>query len=199
MPKKSRKSVPAARSQRHTHASYLGAIDDMVLLGRDIRHIELLRANAAQAIAAIEEKCLKETESLKASAAERAQRLHDHAKKKISARDDDVKHVAIGIGVVAWALSPPAVKLEKPEEVIDWLIANKREEFIRRPAPQINRKAMLDDSDAAKEVPGVSIEQAHKVAVRPGNMNVRVEATLGKSGRPGKWKIVWPEDETATD
>ncbi len=185
---------PAARSQEQAREEFFDSVDEMNLLAQDIRAIEAAKTGAAQEMLAVEARLKQIVNPLMDSAIARAKRLYEHAKKN-GKRDGHMKHVAVGSGTVAWALSPPAVKLKNPEEVLQYLIQKKKDFFLHRPPAKISRTAMLLEPEQAKKIPGVSIVQDEKVYVRPGNTMARAESTLTKKGTPGKWKLKWPEDE----
>jgi phage host-nuclease inhibitor protein Gam len=69
------------------------------------------------------------------------------------------KTVKLGAGTIAWRLAPPSVRIKKAEAVLQFLLENGREEFIRRKA-EIDKAAMLSMPEDAAAIPGVTIASA---------------------------------------
>ena len=146
-------------------------------------------ANLERDTAALVEEAIKLAEQIYGFAEARRDELTDHGMTKTA---------PIGnAGTVVWATSPPAVSIEDPEAVLRRIRILGLQGFIRTRPDEINRDAMLDDPKSAGAIEGVTIASAEKVYVRPAAARARVEATLGKRGKPGKWKIVWPKDEVS--
>lgn len=62
-------------------------------------------------------------------------------------------------GMISWRVLPPRVTIRKAENVLDALKKLGLQRFIRT-REEINKEAMLDDQDAARLVPGVTIGSA---------------------------------------
>jgi len=161
--------------------------------------IEAAKIAALDKIREIEAALQAETDPLSAEAGELAARLYDYAVGKKPLHGDS-KTVHIGnAGAVEWALSPEAVDIDDEAAVIERLQALGLEKFIRHPPPEIDRDAMQRDKAEAEAIEGISFHQDEKVYVRPSGSRVRVDAKIGKRGKPGKWKLVWPKDEQDTE
>lgn len=76
----------------------------------------------------------------------------------------------LATGVISWRALPPRVTIRKAEAVIEALKKLGLTRFIRT-REEINKEAMLDDPDAARLVPGVTIGSAGE------NFNVEPYAT----------------------
>lgn len=121
--------------------------------------------------------------------------LHAYVLKRRKSLSNLSKTEHVGnAGTVEWALSPPAVRIEDVDAVMAELQRRQSKKFIRQPPPEINREAMLEYRDTAEKIPGVTITQAEKVRVRPTGAHGYVESTIGKTGKPGKWTLVWPKE-----
>jgi phage host-nuclease inhibitor protein Gam len=70
--------------------------------------------------------------------------------------DDKTKTVDFFTGKVFWRLRAPALKVTGEEQVIAYLLKNRKVRFLRR-SISINREALLADQEAAIKIPGVSI------------------------------------------
>lgn len=62
-------------------------------------------------------------------------------------------------GMISWRVLPPRVTIRKAENVLDALKKLGLQRFIRT-REEINKEAMLDDQEAARLVPGVTIGSA---------------------------------------
>ncbi len=67
--------------------------------------------------------------------------------------------VELATGMISWRVLPPRVTIRKAENVIDALKKLGLQRFIRT-REEINKEAMLDDQEAARLVPGVTIGSA---------------------------------------
>lgn len=65
----------------------------------------------------------------------------------------------LATGMISWRVLPPRVTIRKAENVIDALKKLGLQRFIRT-REEINKEAMLDDQEAARLVPGVTIGSA---------------------------------------
>lgn len=66
------------------------------------------------------------------------------------------KTVDLGTGTVAWRQGRPSVSIKGAKEVLQQLIDEGREEFLRRKV-EIDKAAMLAMPDAANAIPGVRV------------------------------------------
>lgn len=67
-----------------------------------------------------------------------------------------VKYCDLTTGRVLWRFRPPKVTLRGVDNILAWLIKNKKADFLRTKV-EIDKEAMLKDVASAKAVPGVSI------------------------------------------
>lgn len=127
-------------------------------LGELHRAMGLENASLAETIAKAKEATATAVAALETEADQLVRGLQIWAEANRHALTDGGKRktVALAGGTIAWRLAPPAVSIKGAEKVLQYLIENGMEEFIRRKA-EIDKAAMLGLPDRAGEIPGVTI------------------------------------------
>jgi phage host-nuclease inhibitor protein Gam len=91
-------------------------------------------------------------------------------------------------GSFRWYTTPPAIQVakEEVEAVIERIKTLGFTEFIRT-KEELNKEAMLEKPDVAREIAGVSISKKEKFAIlAPGDSEMRLECSLESN----RWKLV---------
>lgn len=76
------------------------------------------------------------------------------------------KTITLASGVLRWKLSPPAIKLTKPTEVLAVIRELGLAQFLRTKV-EIDKEALLKAPDQAAKIPGVAIVQAETFEAEP--------------------------------
>lgn len=149
--KRKAETVPAARDQAEAETF-------VVRLGELQRAMLLEQAALAETVARAKEAAATNTAALQAEADTllRGVQIWAEANRHALTEGGKRKTVALAAGVIAWRLSPPAVRLKNAEAVLAYLIDNDMEEFIRRKV-EIDKAAMLSMAAVAVDIPGVTI------------------------------------------
>lgn len=77
-----------------------------------------------------------------------------------------VKTAALPTGEIQWRTRPPSVRITGQDAVLDALRRLGLQRFIRS-KEEVNKEAILNEQDAVKHVPGVSISQGEDFMVVP--------------------------------
>lgn len=108
------------------------------------------------------------------------------------------KTIVLPAGLCNWRLSPPAVKLTKPDEVLKAVEQLKLTQFIRT-KQEIDREQMLKEPKLAVTIAGVRIEQEEVFTVKPHSVRAEITRDSLKKGRPKAAKKTKVDGEAATD
>lgn len=149
--KRKAETVAAARDQAEAE-SFLSRIGELQ------RAMLVENASLAETIAKAKEAAAEAMAALQAESDILVRGLQIWAEANRHALTDGgkTKTVRLGAGTIFWRMSPPAVKLTKPAEVLTYLIENEMEEFLRRKV-EIDKAAMLQLAPVAATIPGVTI------------------------------------------
>lgn len=88
------------------------------------------------------------------------------ANRALLTRDGKVKTAALASGEIAWRIAPPSVKVTGVAAVLEALIARGLDRFVRTKM-EVNKEAILNEPEAAKDVPGIAITQREDFVIRP--------------------------------
>lgn len=160
------------------------------LLGEIATEEEALRVAVSKLEAASE----KKTAPLRSELARHARELHDFLSKNRASltRSGEMKTVLLErAGDVRWYETPNRVIFTKSVDAIIRSIRKMQmvKRFIRK-KEEIDKKAMLQDPDTAKKIPGVQILSSEKFAIRPNGLASRLERD-----DQGQWSVVTDEKE----
>jgi phage host-nuclease inhibitor protein Gam len=149
--KRRAETAPAARDAQEADA-FLARIGELQ------RHIALHEAALAESIARAKEATAAIVADLAAEADTLTRGLQIWAEANRHALTDGgrTKTVRMGAGTIAWRLPPPAVTIKGADKVLEHLLENGLEEFLRRKV-EIDKAAMLGMPDIAARIPGVTI------------------------------------------
>lgn len=149
--KRRAETVPAARDQAEAEGfiARIGELQRQTLLHEAALAESIARAKEATAaiVADLAAEMDRLTRGLQIWAEANRHALTDGGK---------TKTVRLGTGTIAWRMSPPSVKVTKASDVLDYLLANEMEEFLRRKV-EIDKAAMLQLAPVAATIPGVTI------------------------------------------
>lgn len=161
--KRKAEAVPAARDAEEANA-FIARIGELQ------RAMLLEETALAETIAAAKDKTAAAVAALQAEEDRLVRGLQLWAEANRSALTEGGKRktVALPAGTIAWRLAPPAVRLTRPADVLQYLVEQGREEFLRRKV-EIDKAAMLSMPEAAAEIPGVTIASSgEEFVIEPG-------------------------------
>lgn len=149
--KRKAETVAAARDQAEAERF-------IARIGELHRGMRLNQAALAETIAKAKEAAASAAAELEAEADQLVRGLQIWAEANRHALTDGGKRktVALAGGTIAWRLAPPAVSIKGAEKVLQYLVENGLEEFLRRKV-EIDKAAMLGLPDQAAGIPGVTI------------------------------------------
>lgn len=81
-------------------------------------------------------------------------------------QDGKVKFHRFSTGEVKWRLRPASIVVRGVDAVINYLREKGLERFVRE-KPEVDKEAMLKETDVAKTVPGISVSQKEDFCVEP--------------------------------
>lgn len=144
-------TAPAARNQAEAEAF-------IARLGELQRAMLLENASLAETIAQAKEAAAAAVAKLQAEvdAVFRGVQIWAEANRHALTDGGKRKTVALAGGTIAWRQAPPAVSIKGTDKVLQYLLENGVDEFLRRKV-EIDKAAMLGLPDRATQIPGVTI------------------------------------------
>ena len=142
-------------------------------------------ADAQRAVIGITNKLNEDVDRLKAEAMQEAERWQAHLEDltvglfAYAELNRDVlakggKTIKYPTGNLEWRLTPPSISLKKKDAVLVALKTLGLKRFIRV-KEDVNKEAMLEEVEVAKQVPGVSVVQHENFVVKPSAIDVEIE------------------------
>ena len=134
--------------------------EEIALIGADQRELTVLEAAMQEAVSGLKRQYEEQAEPLRDRIAARTQSVLRYCEVH---RDElcagGRKFHAFSTGQVSWRHRPPSVRLRNLAEIIDTLRRRGLTQFLREKT-EVNKEAMLEESDLARGLPGVSIGSA---------------------------------------
>lgn len=93
-----------------------------------------------------------------------------------------VQTVQYATGRLGWRSTPPRVEVRKVDAVIAWIKQHRLLQFLRT-KEEVNKEAMLDDTERAETVPGVSIIQDEVFYIWPEEFDTEIEVAKSRLKR----------------
>lgn len=149
--KRKAETVAAARDQAEAE-TFIARIGELQ------RALLLEQAALAESVARAKEAAATNTATLQAECETLLRGVQIWAEANRHALTDGGKRktVSLAAGVIAWRMSPPAVRIKNAEAVLAHLLQHEMEEFLRRKV-EIDKAAMLSMAAVAVDIPGVTI------------------------------------------
>ena len=149
--KRKAETVAAARDQAEAE-TFIARIGELQ------RALLLEQAALAESVARAKEAAATNTATLQAECDTLLRGVQIWAEANRHALTDGGKRktVSLAAGVIAWRMSPPAVRIKNAEAVLAHLLQHEMEEFLRRKV-EIDKAAMLSMAAVAVDIPGVTI------------------------------------------
>lgn len=143
-------------------------------LGAEAREIEKAGIRLQEEVAVITQNTAVSIAPRQKRAMELLEGIYVYAQANRATLTDENRRKTIELanGVIQWRMSPFAVvlgKKVKEEDVIASIDALGFSQFIREKR-ELNKEAMLEDKDKAREIAGVSIDQHEDFVVKPSDM-----------------------------
>ena len=152
-------AVPQSREQ---------AAAQIAAIGADNRDLARLEADMNDALAKVKEEFEQRAEPLRQRIQANTQGVQTWAEANRDAltQGGKVKTAALTTGELLWRTRPPSVRITGAEAVIDSLRRLGLSRFIRT-KDEVNKEAILNETEAVSHVPGIAISQGEDFVVVP--------------------------------
>jgi len=175
MPKKVVIAVPKSLDEA---AEFLAQIGEEQRATDKIRSdintkVEKLKAKAMADVKPYQEKISQLVEGLFAYAEAHRDELTDGGKHKT---------VKVPTGIFGWRMTPSAVSLRNVKSILESLKSLGLKRFIRT-KEEIDKEAMLKESEVASTVKGVSVSQREEFIAKPTELEVEIATKVDKLKR----------------
>lgn len=152
-------TVPQTRDQ---------AALQIAAIGVDSRELTRLEADMNDAMAQLKERYETKAEPLRQRILANTQGVQTWAEANRDAltQGGKVKTASLPTGEVLWRTRPPSVRVTGADAVIDALFRLGLNRFVRT-KDEVNKEAILNEPEAVKHVPGISISRGEDFVVVP--------------------------------
>lgn len=169
---------PVATSREHAEQL-------LFAIGRGQRQIRAIEVRMNDELAAIRQRYEAEAQPINAQLEADFSALAGWAEEnKGELLEGEAKTVKLSTGELSWRLSPPSVRVVKPDEVIARLRELKLERFIREVYEQeVDKDCVLREPRAVAGVKGITIQQKEEFVAKPFESSIekaRASATKKK-------------------
>lgn len=96
--------------------------------------------------------------------------------------EGDSKTVKFTTGTLSWRFTPPAVKLTKPDAVLEQLKKRRLWDFVRT-IQEVNREAILEDPTKVEGIEGIKVTSREEFVAKPLETEIERVETVTTSKR----------------
>lgn len=158
-----------------TRENAVAAIGEMGRIERELTRIQTaMNDRIAKIKEQYEEKALPHKE--RHAALQKGVQTWAEAHRDELTQGGKVKHAELSSGKIEWRLRPKSVTVRGVQKVIEALKALGLPEFIRT-KEEVNKEAILQDTEKVKHVGGISISQREDFIITPFSVDLEEEAT----------------------
>lgn len=157
-----------AEAAKNVLQSRDAVIEAIAAIGAHVRERTRIEAAMGDEIAAVRAKYEEQAQPLSTAIAALSEGVQGwcEVNRAELTNGNKVKFAVLPTGEVKWRSTPPSVSVKGSDAVLELLKKLGLDRFIRTKV-EVNKEAMLNEPDVAKEVPGVAIVQREEFVIEP--------------------------------
>jgi len=150
-------------------------------IGEEQRSVDIIKNKLNADVDALKTKAMENAEKHQTKITQLMEGLYAFAEANRDELTDNNKKKSVETpkGMFGWRITPPKVILRNQEIIIETLKSLALDRFVRI-KEQINKEALLKESNIANSIKGVSINQREEFVIKPAELEIEITSQTAK-------------------
>lgn len=150
-------------------------------IGEEQRSVDIIKNKLNADVDALKAKAMEDAKKHQTRVTELMEGLYAFAEanREELTYNNKKKTIETPNGIFGWRITPPKVTLRNQEMIIETLKSLELDRFVRN-KEQINKEALLRESNVAESIKGVSISQREEFVIKPAELEIEITSQTAK-------------------